>query len=223
MNNERADRTVNAGIQVKPLAAILSIVALTLPVEIPTTASVAADRHLMHRFQTTPIFGNPVTLTKAEFAVAERWPITKVFLVKDLRTYLVLYRSEITTARTAAFFHWVAPQAGWQEDFSFEMREIDDAYWAHDRVPADLLARHRVPVSAEILTASQGALTRGYLRQGLSHPWLVLIYTDGKTFKDTEISYPLIEFEQIADGEGFVAMLGPPVIASEPGKVSPPT
>ena len=167
----------------------------------------------MELFQKTPIFGTPVTLTKEEFALAEQWPITKIFLVKDLRTSLVLYRSEIRTGKTAAFFHWVAPEGGWSNDFAFGMREIGDAYWVKDSMPAHILARHRAPLAPDILSASQGAVMKGYVRQGFESPWLVLNYVDGKTFKATDISYPLLEFVEVADREGFVAVVGPPVIA----------
>jgi hypothetical protein len=55
--------------------------------------------------------------------------------------------------------------------------------------PASLLERHRVPPAEVLLTARQEALTRGYLRQALESPRLVLIYTDGMTLKKTEIAY----------------------------------
>jgi len=206
---------------IKILAAASPFAVLLAVLGAPSALRAAEDPALRQVFQKTPIFGNPITLTKAEVAVAEQWPITKVFLFKDLRAYLVLYRSDVTTGKTAAFFHWVAPEAGWQKEFAFGMREIDDAYWVQDPMTANILTRHQAPVPAEILSARQGALTRGYLRQGLERPCLILIYTDGKTFKETEITYPLVEFEAVADGQGFVAFVGPPVMEDEPREDTP--
>jgi hypothetical protein len=185
----------------------------------PAAVEAAEDSRLRQFFETTPIFGQPVTLTEAEFAVAEQWPITKVLLMKDSRSRLVLFRSEIAAGKTAAFFHWVAPEAGWEQEFAFGMREIGDAYWATETAPPSLVEKHRIPPAEAILKATQGALTRGYLRQGLETPWLVLEYTDGKSLKRTEIAYPLIQFETVADGQGFVAAVGPPVIAPAPEKI----
>lgn len=198
---------------------IIIAAALLLVLGAPNALPAAEDPGLARLFRRLPIFGTPQTLTKAEFATAEQWPITKVILLKDQRSSLVLYRSDPATGRTAAFFHWVAPDASWEKDFAFGMREIDDAYWVDDPVDLKILAVHRAPVPAEVRQASQGSLTKGYLRQGLENPSLVLIYTDGKTFKETEVTYPLIEFEAVADGQGFVAVVGPPMIRPGPRKI----